>query len=248
MSILTPVLNTELLQEKTNEAALKGAIDAIYNFYNGYDSPYKKAITENLTNKGVDNNFDIPDIIAVVNEKISNEIDIIANTAISKTFIPLVKDFLTREDSNIKFTDILKKFIEYTRFDHDDHDIDDYSVEKIEKDGRSESLNNTFPVYQISNGKHGFELHFYKDKDKTTLMSLPYTLSNNQKYYREYEIKETMKISLDGGVSLELPFKIGILENEFIRYCARLVIGNSVIQFDETEFSSDLFPERECHC
>ncbi|MFK5281440.1 hypothetical protein ACI3PL_17950, partial [Lacticaseibacillus paracasei] len=63
---IKPVLNLEYLQQKANEYATKGVEDAIENFYNGYNSPYKKAIEENLKNKGVDNNFDIPDIIAVL--------------------------------------------------------------------------------------------------------------------------------------------------------------------------------------
>ena len=248
MQNLTPVLDLELLQEKANQAAQKGAVEAIEKFYSGYDSPYKKAIEENLISKGVDSNFDIPDIIVVLNEKLSSEIDAIANTAIAKTFIPLVKDFLIRESSNIKFSDILEKFIEFTDFDHHENEMSDYEVVKIEED-RSKSLQDSFPVYQISNGKIGFELRFYNDsKGKITLMSLPYTLEDNGKYRRQYETKETLKISLDGGASLELPFKRGILENEFIRYCARLVIGNSNIEFDCAEFSEEMFPERECHC
>src|SRR5690606_11147379 len=94
---ITPVLDLDFLQKKANEHAMKGAEEAIKEFYSSWNSPYRKAIEQNLINKGVDNNFDIPDIIAVLNQKISNEIDLIANTAISKTFIPFVKEFLIRE-------------------------------------------------------------------------------------------------------------------------------------------------------
>lgn len=79
-------------------------------------------------------------------------------------------------------------------------------------------------------------------------MSLPYCLNENKKYYREYEKNDKMKLSLDGGATLELPFVRSILENNFVRFCARLVIGNSNIVFDVTEFDEDMFPERECHC
>ncbi len=248
MENITPVLDLELLQKKANEAAQKGAIDALNEFYNGYNSPYKKAIQENLINKGVDNNFDIPDIIAVLNEKLSSEIDLIANTAISKTFIPFVKDFLIRENSTVNFSDILKKFIEHTDYKSDDKLISDYTVEKVENHDRNSSLNDSFPVYRISNGTIGYEIHFYNNKESITIISLPYTLNDNKKYYREYEVKETMKISLDGGVTLEMPFRRSVLENDFVRYCARLVIGNSNIIFDCTDFSEDMFPENECHC
>lgn len=242
-----PVLNLELLQQKANEEAEKGALDAIKEFYTGYNSPYKKAIEQNLINKGVDNNLDIPDIIAILNDKISSEIDAIANTAIAKTFVPLVKDFLSREKTEVKFSEILEKFVEHTDFKNDEHDRDDYTVEKIETYD-SDSLRNTFPTYQISNGKIGYELHFHVNKEVSTLMALPYVLKDNKKYYRDYEVKETMKISLDGGATLEMPFRRGILENDFVRYCARLIVGNCNVEFDMLDFEDSMFPESECHC
>lgn len=248
MQELKPVLDLEYLQKKANEYAQKGAEDSIKEFYNGYNSPYKKAIEESLKNKGVDTNFDIPDIVAVLNQKLSTEIDAIANTAIAKTFIPLVKDFLIREDSEVKFSDILKKFIEVTDYKYGNLGIHRYQVNKIEKEERSQSLNDSFPVYQITNGEDGFELRFYADKKVTSLMSLPSQLKGNKKYMPHYEQRDTMKLSLDGGATLEMPFVRGVLENDFVRYCARLVIGNCNIIFDVQEFEEDMFPEDECHC
>lgn len=79
-------------------------------------------------------------------------------------------------------------------------------------------------------------------------MLLPYRLSDssrNRYSSLNYSTKETMKLSLDGGATLELPFTRGILENDFVRYCARLIMGNCNIALDVTEFSDDMFPERE---
>lgn len=247
-NILVPVLDQNKIQEKANEAAMAGALKEVEDFYNSYNSPYRDAIKVSLRNKAVDSNFDIPNIVAVLNQKISQEIDMIANTAVSKTFIPLVKEFLTREDAKIKFSQILKKFIESVNFDHDEENIEDYTVEKIESHSAS-SLNNMFPVYQITNGKNGFELHFVIKEEKATLMCLPYGLTENKTYHdRTYETKQTMKISLDGGATLEMPFTKGILENEFVKFCARLVIGNNNIIFDTIEFDEDMFPRDHCHC
>lgn len=244
---ITPVLDLNYLQQKANEYAQKGAEEAIKDFYNSYNSPYKKAIEENLKNKGLDNNFDIPDIIAVLNDKLSQQVDEIANTAISKTFVPLVKEFLTREESEINFSDILRKFIESTEFKYDDDlDSDDYEVQKI--DDQDKRFGTTFFEYQITNGKVGYELRFYKNNEKTTIMTLPYKLDESGRYSRGYESKHTMKISLDGGATLELPFTKGILEDSFISYIARLVIGNNNIIFDVDSFDDDMFPTDECHC
>lgn len=253
-NIILPVINSEQLQQKANEYAQKGAEKVLEEFYTGYDSPYKKAIKENLNNKGLDSSFNIPDIIGVLNDKFSQEVDQIANQAVAKSFLPMIKSFLLREESEIKFSDILKKFIETTNFDHnDDLDSDDYTVEKAEGRHLMQSLNDSFFEYHISNGKVGYELRFYrkekgKENEKIEIMSLPYMLESNGKYRGGYESKQTMKISLDGGATLELPFTKGILEDEFISFIARLVIGQNNIIFDTEHFDEDMFPRDHCHC
>jgi hypothetical protein len=79
-------------------------------------------------------------------------------------------------------------------------------------------------------------------------MSLPHTRNDNGKYFGSHESKQTMKISLDGGATLELPFTKGVLEDPFVSFIARLVIGNNNIIFDVNEFDEDMFPRHECHC
>lgn len=239
---ILPVIDTEILQQKANEYAMKGAEEALKEFYSGYNSPYRKAIEENLKNKGVDTSFDLPDIVAVINDRLTQEIDLIANTALSKSFIPLVKRFLTREDEDVKFSKILKEFIEVSDFDINEIDIDDYTTEK------ELSSTESFFHYKISNGKIGYNLHFYKNNDKTTIIYLPRRLNENGKYYGSYESKEVMKISLDGGATLEVPFTKGILEDSFVSFIGRLVLGNTNIIFDVNDFYEDLFPKDECHC
>lgn len=244
-SIILPVLNTEELQKKANDYAQKGAEEALKEFYTGYSSPYKKAISENLENKGLDHSFNIPDIIGVLNQKFSEEIDLIANTAIAKSFVPMLKEVLTREDAEIKFSDILKKFIEVTNFDRDNDDFEDYTAEKIES---TESYRSSFFKYKILNGKIGYEIHFFNSSKSLTIMSLPCMLDNRSGYSSGYESKQTMKVSLDGGATLEMPFTRGILEDRFISFIARLVIGNNNIVIDVEDFDEDMFPTDECHC
>lgn len=249
MEKILPVIDTELLQQKANEYAQKGAEECIKEFYTGYKSPYKTAIEENLKTKALDTSFSIPDIIAVLNDKFSQKIDEIANTAIAKSFLPMINEILFREEYDIKFSDILKKFIDTTNFEYNDQDVDDYTVEKVEEYDRSSSLRNSFFSYQITNGKEGYELRFFKKNDsKTEIMDLPYIMNDKNKYSRGYSSEQKMKISLDGGATLELPFTKGILEDPFTSYIARLVIGENNIIFDTEEFNEDMFPRDHCHC
>ncbi len=250
---ILPVLDTDVLQQKANEFAVKGAIKAIEDFYTGYDSPYKKAITANLMNKGVDTSIEIPDIIGILNSSISAEIDRIANSAVSKTFIPMVKSFLTRADAEIKLSDILKEFIESTDYENDDDAYAErYSVEIKKDDG-------SFTYLVISDGNVSYEVHFYfsdKNKNKENpkvkvgeIYTLPYVKGkNSSSFSRSGSSDKAMKMTID-GVTLEMPFTPNVLEDKFVSYVAKLIIANTKITFDVDDFDEDMFPKREnCHC
>lgn len=246
MEQILPVLDTVVLQEKANEYAMKGALDAIKEYYTGYNSPYKKALEEKLINKGVDNVIDVPDIIGILNQSITSEIDMIANNAVSKSFVPLVKKFLTRANAEIKLSDILKEFINYSGYEYDNElHPDDFYLEVKKDDG-------SFTYLVINNAKEKFELHFYLKSKKDELpkvyeiYTLPQVLDSSSRY--SGLTSQKMIVKLD-GVSLELPFMPNVLSNEFMSYIARLVIANTKITFDIDNFDEDLFPERnECHC
>lgn len=243
--VILPVLDTEALQKKANEYAMKGAEEALKEFYMGYNSPYRKAINDNLLNKGTGHSFEIPDIIGVLNDEISKEIDIIANTAISKTFLPLVKEFLTRADAELKLSDILTEFIDCTGFKYDDDlQQEDYTLDIKKEDG-------SFTYIILSNGKQKYEIHFFidsenKKKEKKTayIYRLPEALDKNG-YANSYT--KTMKVTLD-GVTLEMPFTPNVLSDKFTKYISRLVMCKSNIIFDVDDFNEDMFPENECHC
>ncbi len=247
MEPILPVLDMEALQKKANEFAMKGAEDALKEFYTGYNSPYKKALEAALINKGVDDSIDIPDIVGTLNESISKEVDEIANLAVAKTFLPLVKRFLTRADGEIKFSDLLKEFISYTDYDFNtEFDWEDYNVREEKNDG-------SFMYLEISNSKIKFELHFYqkdsKQKNVYEIYVLPYIKEGGDKHGSRSFSQRTMKLTVDGGTALEIPFTPGVLEDNFMSYIAGLIINNTKITFDTDSFSEDMFPERSnCHC
>lgn len=240
MEQIIPVIDTDLLQKKANEYAQKGAEETLKEFYSGYNSPYRKAIEENLANKGLDTSFELPDVIASINDSLSKEIDKIANTAVAKTFVPLVTKFLTRADKEIKFSKLLEQFIEKTNFQYNDKNIEDYTVEIEREEG-------SFIRLVISDGDEKYHLGFFNSEREGegeekfwTIYSLPFTYTSQK--------EKTMKLSLD-GVTLEIPFVKGVLENEFVSYIATLVMAETKIYFDETDFYEDMFPNRDnCHC
>lgn len=236
MDNLMPVIDTELLQKKVNEAALKGALSTIEDFYTGYNSPYKKMIKEDLENKEIKHSFELPDIIATINDSLTSEIDRIANTAISKSFVPLVQRFLTRTDDDVKFSDILREFIECSP--ESDRDYFEVNVKKHEKYSWLDiNLSSEDKTYRLT-------LHsdYKSEKEgivKYILLSLPYTDNSRN---------QTMKLSVENGVTLELPFTRDILKDNFTSYLARLVMSGSLITMDVTDFEDWMFPETGCRC
>ncbi len=234
-TMILPVLNTETLQKKANEYAMQGAIKSIEEYYCGYNSPFRKTIEEELKKTELGHgSIALPDVISLINDSLSKEIDVIANTAISKTFLPLVQRFLTRAQKETNFSDILKEFVEAT----DSKEFEDCSVTVKESSYGWLEVN-------ISVDERTYDLTLHKDYhsekeavQKYNILSLPY---NSDKH------RQTMKISIDGA-SLELPFSGDILQDNFISFVARLIIANTKITMDCREFSEDMFPHDECHC
>lgn len=245
-SQITASVDTALIQEKANEFATKGALKAIEEFYTGYNSPYKQAITNALEGKEVDTyRLQLPDICALINEKLSTEIDAIANTAIAKTFVPMVQRLLTRHEKEAKFSDILKLYIK----SYDDADYDNFNVEVIKND-QYEWLN-----IELSDTKRQYLFTLHLDspsnkegKPKFKLLSLPDFKESDSYNYKtsQFKNRQVMKVSLDGA-TLELPFTKDILADSFISGMAGYVLANTLFTIDTREFDEDMFPET-CHC
>jgi len=236
--IAVPVLDAAVLQEKATEYAMKGAVETIKEFYTGYNSPWKKQIEASLSKTETSVHLDLPDILALINESLTAEITKIANTAVSKTFVPLVNKFLSREEKEIKFSDILKEFIKaYDTDEPDDFYID---INKREQYGwlditlQSADSSYSFTLHEDYNSKK-------EEKEKYWLGSIPEKDSKEKRY------QTTMKLRIEGG-ELEMPFVRDVLSDDFQSYMARLVIGQSLITMDCRDFNEDWFENDNCHC
>lgn len=234
---ILPVLDTAVLQEKATEFAMKGAVESIKEFYSGYNSPFREQINEHLKQTEISCTIQLPDIIALINESLTKEIELIANTAISKTFIPLVQKFLVREEKEIAFSKILKKFIKATEAkNYDDCEI---TIKESYHGWLDVELSTEEKIYSIC-----LHQEYFSKKagvQKFQVLSLPRNYNSKETY------NQTMKLSLDGA-TLEMPFTKDVLKDDFTSYIARLVIGNCLITMDCKDFDEDMFDNDECHC
>lgn len=229
-----PTLDAKVLQEKTNEYALKGAQEVIKEFYSGYESPYKKALRKAMDEQPLGFNFGVPDIIAKINDAIAVEVDTLANAAIAKTYLPMVKEFLTRAEPVIRFSDFLREVIK---------DLDIETTEDLELEM---GLNSKYGWYDISitteQNTWSVTLHECWDKEDKEkkyyqFLSLPNIENSHSRY---------MKLKVDNA-TLEIPFTSNILNDKVARLVATYIIGKTKVVVDTTELEEDFFPEK-CHC
>lgn len=54
-----------------------------------------------------------------------------------------------------------------------------------------------------------------------------------------------MKITLDEGASLELPFVPGILNDKFVNECAMYCLAETLFEFDTDDFDEGMFEYEE---
>lgn len=228
---MLPTLDMEVLREKVNQAAMKGALASIEEFYTGWNSPFRKEIDNHLKLQELSYSaLCLPNIIGIINESLTNEIDLIANQAISKSFLPMVQRFLVRENKEINFSSILKEFIEATESKYDD------SCEVTIKKSVHQWLD-----INISCEKRSYNMTFHLDYqsekqgiNKYQILRLPdYPDSFNRS-------NQTMKLCIDGA-TLEMPFTKDILKDPFTSYIARLIMGCSLITMDVNDFQDDMF-------
>lgn len=234
MEALIPVLDVKVLQEKTTEAAMAGAVKAINEYYTGYNSPFMKKIQGDLQGKVI-GNFELPDVLALINDGISKQIDAIANNAVAQSFVPMVTRLLTRMKNDVTTRDILEEFVKYKKDANSNFDISDYECEI--KRQESYSWHN-MKIFQDGNELYSITLHDPWDSEKKEgitsckIFNLPYVMHG--------EMKQTMKLSVNDGVMLEMPFTTDVISNKFMSYIARIIISGVRVKITSTDFDEDM--------
>lgn len=227
-NLVIPSIDSEIIQERASEFAMKGVIESIKEFYTGYNSPFKKAIEEELKKKSIPSNFlALPDIMALINQELVREIDAIANQAVAKSFIPLVSEFLSGVEKEVNFSNILKKLIKQLELDNPY----ECSVQISKKDYGDLDV-------RVEWKEESYRLTLYQDRYSTKEGFIKYKFLNLPWSYETQ--RKTMKLQI-GEATLEMPFTTSVLENPFLSYIARLIIAGSLITMDCEDFDEEWF-------
>jgi len=222
-----PKLDFEVIKQKADEAAMKGALSEVNDFYNGYDSPFKKIIRTQLKTKEVNVFFDLPNVLGALNDKLISEIDTIANEALAKTFLPAAKEFLSGAPDEITITDIIREFAEVYYIK--DVDYIDFTIERHHEYG--------WYSIEIGTEKKNYRMTLHetgRSEKEYKFLGLP---------HEEKRSGETMKLTLSEGAVLEMPFRRDILSDRFIAFIGRLVLAGTKVKIDTTHVPDDLLYE-----
>jgi hypothetical protein len=237
MQGITAQVDSKVLQEKANEFAQKGAIKALEEYYTGYNSPYVKAIRDALDAKSISCMFDLPDIIGLINNHLSAEIDALANEAIAKTYIPMVREMLVREERAMTFSDFLRECIKLSDMSTDiRYENSSLSCEKHQEHG--------WYSIRLSLGENNYSMTLHEcigkeEKGCYQFLSLPNI--HDDSYPRR-----VMSLKVEGAV-LEIPFASGLLKDRVYSFIARLLLCKTLFKMDVTYLEEDMFPSH-CHC
>lgn len=230
-----PELDTEKLTQIAQEAAMKGAIQEINEFYNGYKSPYREAIKKSLEEKAINIHFDLPDIIATLNDALVKEIDKISNACIAQTFLPMIQEMFLREDKELKFSDILQKYLDYSCW----KDEPDKFTCTVSKDDSwlKIKLTEWKDVHEFRLMEEWETRQFKDKKDEERKYSVHIFRSD------EYS-RGKMEFKTDKW-TVTMPFTKDILQDQFMAYLARLMLSGTIVTMDCEDFDEEWFESEE---
>ncbi len=226
-------IDPKVLAAKAQEAAMEGAIISINEFYTKRDSPFRKQVEEHLAQTSVSGNFALPDVVALINQSLTKEIDKIANEAIAKTFIPLVNKILFRIEKNVKFSEILKEFLSET---HSEYDEASCTITQSEHGWLNCAIHSEHDTYEFTMHLNWDMRDEKSSKKRYSILSLPRRGSDRGRP------NQMMKLSVDGA-TLEMPFVPNILEDGFMSYLAKILMYKCEIEMDVDDFNEDMLSE-----
>lgn len=229
--IVAPVLDIEKLQQVANEAAMHTAIKEIEDYYNGYNSPFRKQVQEYLKQNVPSPEIEIPNIVEEVQKSIVGEVEKIAKELSIKNCISTLRKGITHlpleDDGSIKLSKV---------FDEMERDIDIENGEWIEADVKEDGFFTSKWLKVILTIKKEnceekileFILHDNNNDDKhpntKIVLSMPYHMNKWE--------NAKIKIKDNEGLEIEMPMFHGLANDPVLLTIAKLVMYRTPVVVD----------------
>lgn len=158
-----------------------------------------------------------------------------ANTVVANTFLPMLNRMFSQERKTVVTTqDLYEHFGDAMKEDLDD-EFDPENMELlIEQKGIDTILDHRklrfcycgetkFSIYLMESSRH------LKDDNGNTLYMITELPGCSQYRMDNYPRERQMRIRLNEGATLEMPFTPDVLRDEFMRYVAGLLLTNTMV-------------------
>ncbi len=220
-------IDMERLYNVATEAVHNAAEKEIKDFYEGYNSPFRKKIKESLEKTIPDANFEIPNLLEATQNALVAEFEKNANKSIVECCANQLQKCLTKlpleKDGSIKLSKVFEIMSK-------NKEIDSTLVLEAKKDCVCSWYDVTVKVESDINDKtHRFTLHSNEycreHKDKYTVLSI-----------REDDHYSDAKMNI-GELEVRMPVFRNLVHDHILMTIAKLIMYKVPVEIDGTYFT-----------
>lgn len=224
-------LPEEKIQQLAEKYAMEGAEKAIREYYTGYNSPFMKRMEAHIQAIAPNPRFNLPDLTAAINKALADKITDLANQVVAKTYIPLFNRFLTPSGTNVVSTENL--FQEFGDYIKDREGDDEFDSDELD----FEAMEGTFGLRSLLfkyKGEVEFDLSIWASErnEKGDQLYIISRLPGTSQWDHLSNKARMMKLTLTDGATAEVPILDDVLSNDFMAYCAKLLICKTKVEID----------------
>jgi hypothetical protein len=238
-----PKIDQGAVDKKVNELAMKAIGEELSDYF-GYRGPFRKGFKEYLDGIKPSHEFQIPDLVGLINDKIAQELSLQVDRAMAETYIPLLTECFVGVPKEFDFRLILEKFLDESK--SDDPESFEVDFEVTRKTGKSSwgSLLSEIRRYTISDDKTTFEIDLEEDQSYGRDENGVWDWRTNGKWkikvdMREYSDEKSYEVQI-GTAQVKFPATRILLQDWGNRFRLAMLIADSRVTLKETEFSTDL--------
>jgi len=224
-------LPEEKIQQLAEKYAMEGAEKAIREYYTGYNSPYVKMMTAHIEAIAPNPRFNLPDLTAAINKALADKITDLANEVVAKTYIPLFNRILTPSETNVVSTENL--FQEFGDYIKDREGDDEFDSDELDFEAKQGTFGLRSLLFKYK-GEVEFDLSIWESgrNEKGDQLYVISRLPGTSQWDHLSNKARMMKLTLTDGATAEVPILDDVLSNDFMAYCAKLLICKTKVEID----------------
>jgi len=213
-------IDEQKVQTAANEAAERGYLKAVKDYFEDYGSPFQKQVKEELSKIKFNYPMYLPDFMSQLNTAMKAEIDRVVNVAIAQSYIPKITSCFINMPKLTKLSEIIRELVIDEK--PDTQEYDKYSLYIDERNG--------YKRLYITCMSGTFDLTLFTDKYGADIND-PKTLFHFISMPDGKGTSNPIRIIKD-DVTIELPATPSVLNNKFTRLVMNMLLANTLFSID----------------